>query len=46
MNKNNLSKVSGLRLREKAISSPLFDTVTFAENFEKIIEQTYNKINK
>ena len=46
MNKNNLNKVSGLKLREKAISSPLFDTVTFAKNFEKIIEQTYNKINK
>ena len=46
MNKNNLNKVSGLKLREKAISSPLFDTVTFAKNFEKIIEHAYNKINK
>ncbi|WP_440655810.1 O-linked N-acetylglucosamine transferase, SPINDLY family protein [Candidatus Pelagibacter sp. HIMB1509] len=46
MNKNNLNKVSGLKLREKAISSPLFDTVTFAKNFENIIEWTYNKIEK
>jgi predicted O-linked N-acetylglucosamine transferase (SPINDLY family) len=33
----NLIKISGLNLRDKALSSPLFDTDSFTKDFEKIM---------
>ena len=42
MNKKNLNKISGLNLRKKALSSPLFDIEMFTKSFENLIEQTNN----
>ena len=40
---NNLSKNYGLKLRQKALSSPLFDTDNFAKNFENLMKEVYSK---
>ena len=35
----------GIKLREKALMSPLFDTKKFTKNFEKLIKKVYKEIN-
>lgn len=41
---NNLSKDYGLKLRQKALSSPLFDTNNFSKNFENLMKEVFGKI--
>ena len=45
--KKNLIKISGSILRDKALSSPLFDTDSFVKDFEKIMSNLVkDEINK
>ena len=39
----NLSETYGLKLRQKALSSPLFDTETFVRDFENLLKEVINK---
>lgn len=39
---NDLHTKNGIKLREKAIKSSLFDTKTFAKDFEKILKEVLN----
>ncbi len=39
---NDLHTKNGIKLREKAIKSSLFDTKTFANDFEKILKEVLN----
>lgn len=41
--KKNLSETYGLKLRQKALSSPLFDTETFVRDFENLLKEVINK---
>ena len=39
---NELHNKNGIKLRKKAISSSLFDTKTFAKDFEKVLRTVLN----
>ena len=45
MNDKEFSKKYGINLREKALSSPLFDTSNFTADFCKLIKEVYKKNN-
>lgn len=38
-----LSKNSGVQLRQKAMSSPLFDTIAFAKDFQNLMQEINNQ---
>jgi len=40
---NRLNEKYGIKLREKALNSPLFDTNKFTKNFESLINEIYKK---
>ena len=44
MLEKNLSKDYGLKLRQKALTSPLFDTDNFARDFENLMKEVYSQI--
>ena len=45
MNDKEFSKKYGINLREKALSSPLFDTSNFTADFCKLIKEVCKKNN-
>ena len=43
--KKDLNKSYGISLRNKALTSPLFNTVQFTKDFEELITNVYKKNN-
>ena len=43
-NNNNFENHFGLKLREKAINSPLFDTEKFSVDFQNLMKEIFKKI--